>query len=130
MLLVAGGVCAALAGCGGGNVEVGTVNPIDAGEPSRAEAGSGKEPTSSSGSSGSSSGVVGGSSSGGGGSSSGSSGGGSSSSGGSAICAPDVVCGGVYQCHDNCYTEQCCYLQCYCSDSSGLSGNLECNLSC
>lgn len=41
------------------------------------------------------------------------------------ICEPGVECGGLSYCRDDCYTEECCYLTCDCSD-----GYLECALYC
>jgi hypothetical protein len=88
---------------------------------------------SSSGGGGSSSGG-GGSSSGGGGSSSG--GGGSSNGGGSfggsagfsteGLCAPGAACNGLTGCYDECFTHECCIVNCTCGHDSILRCDLIC----
>jgi hypothetical protein len=41
------------------------------------------------------------------------------------LCEPGKPCGGINNCSDTCFTDQCCALICWCE-----SGALECNLHC
>ena len=53
--------------------------------------------------------------------------GGSEQGGGSTdrLCAPGRSCGGLHQCIDECFTDDCCYLACWCE-----ADTLECYLEC
>lgn len=126
-----------VAACGGsGGVVVDRCNPDDPDCPSGSSSGgvsvSGGGSQSDAGSTSADGGGATGSGSGGSTSSSGSGGSGSSgsNSGSTGSCVPGNACGGIYECTDNCYTEQCCVLDCSCSDSTGRSGTLECAMSC
>jgi len=72
-----------------------------------------------------------GSDGGAGGSGNGGTGGGTIDGGsGTGVCGPGLSCGGLWECSDTCFSERCCVLYCQCTDPSGQSGSLECQLHC